>query len=223
MASLQEKGYCLVHQPKADSQGSKIPFRDYRWIGAIIAQNVLSNNNYIVRRLNANKTQILHRIRLKKFVTNSPLEDKDKEEKLQPHEEVVKPQDDLYTISWEVDFDYDLFETRKDNWPDTATRLPNDDSSGGGDYYVSEDERCSADEDEQRSGEQANESDVNENEMRPRPASSRDATSPLNESPRGTENENDVTKNSENTEIASNGGADIAVPGISKIKNGRNF
>ena len=29
-APLQEKDYCFVLQPKADSQGSKIPFRDFR-------------------------------------------------------------------------------------------------------------------------------------------------------------------------------------------------
>ena len=58
-----------------------------------------------MRRLNTNKTQILHRIRLKKFVRNAPLEDKYREEKLQPDEEIVIPQDDLYTISWEADFE----------------------------------------------------------------------------------------------------------------------
>ena len=84
---------------------------------------------------------------------------------MQLDEEIVKPQDDLYTISWEVDFDYELFETRKDDWPDTATRLPNDAASGAVDCYVTEDERCNADENEQRSGELTNESDLNENEI----------------------------------------------------------
>ena len=31
-APLKEKDYCFVLQPKADSQASKIPFREYRWI-----------------------------------------------------------------------------------------------------------------------------------------------------------------------------------------------
>ena len=92
----------------------------------------------------------------------------------------VKPQDDLYNISWEVGFDNELFETRKDKWPDTATRLPNDAATGGVD--VTEDERCSAKEDEQRSGEQTNESDVNGNEIRSGLATSRDVTFPPNES-----------------------------------------
>ena len=75
-APLQEKDYCFVLQPKADSQGSKIPFRDYRWIGPFIVQKVLPKNKYIVLRLNTNKTQILHCIWLKKFVPNAPIEDK---------------------------------------------------------------------------------------------------------------------------------------------------
>ena len=136
-------------------------------IRPFIIQKVLTNDKYIVRRIITNKTQILHRIRLKKNVPNTPLQDNYAGEKLQPDEEIVIPQDDLYTISWEVDFDYDLFETRKDDWPDTATRRLNDAASGGVDYYVTEDERCSSDEDGKRSGEQANASDVNENQIKP--------------------------------------------------------
>ena len=89
-----------------------------------------------MRRLNTTKTQILHRTRLKKFVPIAPWKDKYQEETLLPDEEIVIPQDDLYTTSWEIDFDYELFETRNINWSDTATRLPNDAASGGVDYYV---------------------------------------------------------------------------------------
>ena len=32
-APLTEKDYRFVLQPKADSQASKIPFREYRWVG----------------------------------------------------------------------------------------------------------------------------------------------------------------------------------------------
>ena len=136
---------------KAVSQGSRIPFRDYRWISSFIVQKVSPKNNSIVRRLNTNKTQILHRIRLEKLVPKTPLEDKYKEEKLQPDEEIVIPQDDLYLISWELDFDYELFETRKDNWPDTATSQPNDAASGGVDDYVTENDSCSTKEKERSS------------------------------------------------------------------------
>ena len=214
-APLQEKDYCFVLQPKADSQGSKIPFRDFRWIGPFVVQKTLPNNNYIVRRLNTNKTQILHRIRLKKFVPNTPLEEQYKEEKLQPDEEILIPQDDLYTISWEADFEYELFEQKKNDWPDTAMRLPQDATNSEVDYYVAENESSSATESE-RSSERMNDNDVNTNEVRPRSASNRDASSPLSETPRGTENQNDVTNDLENAEIASERGVDITVPGISE-------
>ena len=61
-----------------------------------------------------------------------------------------------------------------------------------------------------------NERDVTGKEIRPRPPCSRDATSTQNEPPTGTGNENDVTSHLESTEIASNGGADITVPGRSE-------
>ena len=110
----------FILQPNAENQGSKIPFTDYRWIGPYVIEKVSPNDNYIVRRLNTDKTQILHRIRLKKNVPNTPLEEKYSKEKLQPDEEVVIPQDDLYTISWEADFDYQVFQPRQDDNANTA-------------------------------------------------------------------------------------------------------
>ena len=56
---------------------------------------------------------------------NTPLQDNYSGEKIQPDDKIVIPQDDLYTISWEVVFDYELFETRTDTWPDKSIRLPN--------------------------------------------------------------------------------------------------
>ena len=61
-------------------------------------EKVLSNDNNIVCRLNTNKTLILHRIRLKKVVPNTPLEDKYSKEDKQPEEDIVIPQDNLYTF-----------------------------------------------------------------------------------------------------------------------------
>ena len=60
------------------------------------------------------------------------------------------------------------------------------------------------------------ESHGNENEIRPRSATSREQSSPLNETPIGIEYKNDVTKDLESTEMASNAGADITVLGISE-------
>ena len=101
---LKVKDFCYILQPKADHQGSKIPFRDFRWIGPYVVEKVLPNENYIVRRVNTNKTQILHRIRLKRFIPNSPIEDICPEGNFQKDDNIVIPQDDLYTIAWESDF-----------------------------------------------------------------------------------------------------------------------
>ena len=121
-APLKENDYCFVLQPRADHQGSKIPFRDYRWVGPFVVQKVLPNENYIIRRINTNKTQILHRIRLKRFIPNQPLEDNFREQRLQPDEEIVIPQDDLYVITWETDFGEQLVPRGNELIP---TSLPN--------------------------------------------------------------------------------------------------
>ena len=71
---LQEKDYCFILQPEADHQGSKISFRDFRWVGPYLVEKILPNNNYILRKFNSNKTQILHRIRLRKYNPRKPPE-----------------------------------------------------------------------------------------------------------------------------------------------------
>ena len=148
-APLKENDYCFVLQPKADHQGSKIPFRDYRWVGSFIVQKVLPNENYIVRRIITNKTQILHRIRLKKFVPNQPLEDNFREQRLQPDEKIVIPQDDLYIIAWETDFGeqhvirgHDPIPTSLPNGeqPNAAEPIQSDVDENEADYIITRDE-----------------------------------------------------------------------------------
>ena len=107
---LKEKEYCFIFQPKADHQGSKIPFCDFRWIGPYLVEKVLPNNNYIVRKLNTNKTQILHRNRLRKYNPEKHPEDNYQEAEWQIDDNVVVPQDDLYTIAWEAEFGGHLFD-----------------------------------------------------------------------------------------------------------------
>ena len=144
-APLKENEYCFVLQPKADNQGSKIPFRDYRWVGPFVVQKVLPNENYIVRRINTNRTQILHRIRLKKFVLNQPLEDNFREQRLQPDEEIVIPQDDLYIITWETEFGEQLVtqgsetiptSTPNGERPNAAETNTNDVTENEADYII---------------------------------------------------------------------------------------
>ena len=70
---LKQSDYVYILQPKADHQGSKIPFTDFRWIGPYIVEKVLPNNNYVVRKIGTNKTQILHRMRLRQFTSRQPI------------------------------------------------------------------------------------------------------------------------------------------------------
>ena len=118
-APLEQGDFCFILEPLAYHQGSKIPFREFRWIGPYVIEKVLPNENYIVRKLNSNKTQILHRIRLRKYTPNTTLQDTRPEGNLQADDEIIIPQDDLYIISWETHFD--------DFPPSTEQRtIPND-------------------------------------------------------------------------------------------------
>ena len=107
---LKEKDYCFILQRNADHQGSQIPFSDFRWIGPYLVEKFLRNNNCIVRKLNTNKTQFLHRIRLRKYNPEKPPEDNYQETQWQVDYNIVVPQDDLYTIAWEAEFGGHLFD-----------------------------------------------------------------------------------------------------------------
>ena len=188
-APLKEGDYCFVLQPKADHQGSKIPFRDYRWVGPFIVQKALPNENYIVRRLNTNKTQILHRIRLKKFVPNQPLEDNFREERLQADEDIIILQDDLYVITWDTNFGEQLATRGSEpipasltngERPNTAQANTSDASENESDYIITTD--CPNDvndaprsrneemENDVSNANEANEANENENPDWPNPA-----------------------------------------------------
>ena len=71
-SKLKEADYVYVLQPKADHQGSKIPFTEFRWMGPYIVEKVLPNNNYLVRKIGTDKTQVLHRMRMRQFTPRQP-------------------------------------------------------------------------------------------------------------------------------------------------------
>ena len=66
-SKLKEADYVYILQLKADHQGSKIPLTEFRWVGPYIIEKVLPNNNYLVRKIGTNKTQVLHRMRMRQF------------------------------------------------------------------------------------------------------------------------------------------------------------
>ena len=64
----------------------------------------------------------MHRICPKKFVPTQPLDDNFLDERLQPDEEIVIPQDDFYTLTWETNFGDQLAAQGNEPIP---TNLPN--------------------------------------------------------------------------------------------------
>ena len=115
-SKLKEADYVYILQPKADHQGSKIPFTEFRWIGPYIIEKVLPNNNYLVRKIGTNKTQVLHRMRMRQFTPGQPPADitvKPQEYKSDP--EVSLNHDDLYARAWECDYEQPIFDAENGN------------------------------------------------------------------------------------------------------------
>ena len=115
-SKLKHTDYVVILQPKADRQGSKIPFTDLRLIGPYIIEKVLPNNNYLVRKIGTNKTQILQRMRLRQFTPRQPIPDIPITPcEWQPDPEVVITHDDLYGRAWECEYDEPIFDSDYNN------------------------------------------------------------------------------------------------------------
>ena len=115
-SKLKQSDYVYILQPKADHQGSKTPFTDFRWIGPYIIEKVLPNNNYVVRKIGTKKTQILHRMRLRQFTPRQPIPDTTvTPREWQPDPEVISKHDDLYAGAWECEYDKPIFDSDRDN------------------------------------------------------------------------------------------------------------
>ena len=125
-SKLKEADYVYILQPKADHQGSKITFTEFRWIGPYIIEKVLQNNNYLVRKIDTNKTQVLHRMRMRQFTPHQPPADitvKPQEYKSDP--EMSLHHDDLYARAWEYDYDQPIFDKENDNAvPPNSQEIP---------------------------------------------------------------------------------------------------
>ena len=128
-APLNINESCLQLQPNADHQGSKNPFRKFRWIGPNIVEKGLPNKNYVIMS-SENPTQTKRKICIGFGFTNmSQIRPWDvrPEGNLQPDDEVIISQVDLYVITWETDFGE--FTDLSYNKPETILRT-NTDTSG---------------------------------------------------------------------------------------------
>ena len=115
-SKLKEADYTFILQPKADHQGSKIPFTEFRWMGPYIVEKVLPNNNYLERKIGTDKTQVFHRMRMRQFTPRQPPADI----RVNPHEykpdpEVSVNHDDLYARAWEHHYEQPIFDIENDN------------------------------------------------------------------------------------------------------------
>ena len=115
-SKLKEAEYVYVLQPKVDHQASKIPFTEFRWIGPYIIEKILPNNNYLVRKIGTNKTQVLHWMRMRQFTPRQPPADIPvKPQKYKSDPEVNFNHDDLYARAWEYDYGQPFFDAENKN------------------------------------------------------------------------------------------------------------
>ena len=115
-SKLKKAEFVYILQPKADHQGSKIPFTEFRWTGPYIIEKVLLNNNYLVRKIGTNKTQVLHRMRMRQFTPRQPPADIPvKPQGYKPDPEVSLNHEDLYARAWEYDSEQPIFDAENDN------------------------------------------------------------------------------------------------------------
>ena len=111
-SKLKQADYVYIFQPKADHQGSKFLFTDFRWSVPYIIEKVLPNNNYLVHKIGTKKTQILHRMRLRHFTPRQPKPDIP----ITPREWQGDPEpnfkhDDLYARAWEGEYEKPFFDS----------------------------------------------------------------------------------------------------------------
>ena len=77
---------------------------------------MLPNNNYLVRKIGTNKTQVLHCLRMPQFTPQQPLLDiriTSQEWKSDP--DVSIKHDDLYARAWECECERPIFEASIDD------------------------------------------------------------------------------------------------------------
>ena len=76
----------------------------------------MPNNNYVVRKIGTNNTQILHRMRLRQYTLRRPIPDTPVTPREgQPYPEVIIKHDDLYARAWEFEYDKPIFDRDRDN------------------------------------------------------------------------------------------------------------
>ena len=115
-SKLKQAEDMYILQPKANHQGTKIPFTDFGWIGPNMIEKVFPNNCFLVRKIGTNKTQILHRMRLRPFTYHQPIRGiLITPREWQPDPEVAIKHDDLNARAWECEYDEPIIDSDSKN------------------------------------------------------------------------------------------------------------
>ena len=72
---IPEKSFCLLLNPKLLEQSTVIASQVQKWLPLYKVEKVLTDSNYIIRKVNTNYTQCVHRIRLKPIQPSETPED----------------------------------------------------------------------------------------------------------------------------------------------------
>ena len=74
---IPEKSFCLLLNPKLLEQSTVIASQVQKWLQVYKVEKALTDSNYIIRKVNTNYTQCVHRIRLKPIKPSETPEDLD--------------------------------------------------------------------------------------------------------------------------------------------------
>ena len=72
---LKVNDFVFLLNTKITDQSDKIAFNHFKWEGPFKVVKVLTNFNYIVRKIGTSRTQCVHRMRLRPFIPNAPIHD----------------------------------------------------------------------------------------------------------------------------------------------------
>ena len=87
---------------------------------------MLPNNNNPVRKIGANKTQVLHRMQMRQFTPRQPLADIGITlQEYKPDSDVSLKHDDFFARAWECDYEQPIFDAEKNNaTPPNSHEIP---------------------------------------------------------------------------------------------------
>ena len=102
-------------QQRANHQRSKTFFTEFHWIGPYIVDKALPNNNYLVRKVRTDKTQVPHGMRLRPFRPKEPIQDVQTTPQDWKLDLVVTfKHDGLYARAWECDIEKSFLDNDQD-------------------------------------------------------------------------------------------------------------